>query len=56
MHKLDRINNVYHLSTNYSHDEPTTNSVTVLSNRLINTFIHICIVKDILISYLIIIM
>ena len=47
MHKLDRINNVYHLSTNYTHDELTTNSVIVLSNRLINTFVHIYIVKDI---------
>ena len=36
------------LSTNYSHDELTTNSVTVLSNRLINTFIHVYIVKDIM--------
>ena len=47
MYKLDRINNVHHLSTNYSHDELTTNSVTVLSNRLTNTFIHVYIVKDI---------
>ena len=47
MYKLDRINNVHHLTTNYSHDELTTNSVTVLFNRLTNTFIHICIVKDI---------
>ena len=47
MYKPNRINNVHHLSINYSHDELTTNSVTVLSNRLTNTFIHIYIVKDI---------
>ena len=47
MYKLDRINNVHHLTTNYSHDELTTNSVTVLSNRLTNSFIHIYIAKDI---------
>ena len=47
MYKLDRINNVHHLSTNYSHDELTTNSVTVLSNRLTNSSIHIYIAKDI---------
>ena len=47
MQKLDRINNVHHLSTNYNH-EHTTNSVTVLSNSLTNILINTtCIVKDI---------
>ena len=45
MHKLKRINNVHHLITNYSHDELTTNSIAVLSNRLINNFTYIYIVK-----------
>ena len=44
MYKLDRINNLQYLSTSYSHDKLTTNSVTLLSNRLTNTFIHIYIV------------
>ena len=44
---LDKINNVHHLTTNYSHDELTTNRFIVISNRLTNTFIHIYIVKDI---------
>ena len=44
--KLDRINNIHHPSTNYNNDELTTNSVTVIINRLINTFVHIYIVKD----------